>query len=497
MSVLEVGKETVSKEEFAARVPQLRVDLLNAQFELRDAGFPVLVVIAGNDRWGVSRVTDRLLEWLDPRHVGVRVFEDPTEEERQRPRMWRFWNALPPAGRIGVALGAWPVSDIGALLRDEIGDAAFERRMDHARRFEEMLVDDGALVLKYWLRLPWKAFRKRLKKAEKDPDRYWHVEDADWRIYEAHERVTPTVDRYLARTGTQHAPWSLLDSTDRRTRDLAVATTLLEAIRDRLDARSVPSAARAVLSDPWPPGAPRHALASVDLTATILEKDYDERLERQQARIGRLTRTARKAGLASVLLFEGWDAAGKGGVIRRLTAAMAAPDYRIVPIAAPTDEEKAHHYLWRFWRQLPRAGKTVIFDRTWYGRVLVERVEGFASEDAWRRAYAEIEDFEQLLVEHGIVLQKFWLHIDPDEQARRFAAREQTPYKKYKITDEDYRNRERWDDYVDAIDEMVARTSTAAAPWTLVPANDKRAARIQVLEVVGEALESGLKRRRS
>jgi polyphosphate kinase 2 (PPK2 family) len=198
-----------------------------------------------------------------------------------------------------------------------------------------------------------------------------------------------------------------------------------------------------------------------------------------------------------VLLFEGWDAAGKGGVIRRLTAAMAAPDYRIVPIAAPTDEEKAHHYLWRFWRQLPRAGKTVIFDRTWYGRVLVERVEGFASEDAWSRAYAEIEDFEQLLVEHGIVLQKFWLHIDPDEQARRFAAREQTPYKKYKITDEDYRNRERWDDYVDAIDEMVARTSTAAAPWTLVPANDKRAARIQVLEVVGEALESGLKRRRS
>jgi len=194
-----------------------------------------------------------------------------------------------------------------------------------------------------------------------------------------------------------------------------------------------------------------------------------------------------------VLVFEGWDAAGKGGVIRRITRAIDAADYRIVPVAAPTEEEKAHHYLWRFWHHLPRAGTMRIFDRSWYGRVLVERVEGLAKVNEWQRAYTEINDFEEQLVEHGILVHKFWLHIDPETQLRRFKEREKTPYKKYKITQEDYRNREKWGDYVTAVNEMVARTSTEMAPWKLVPANDKRWARVEVLRTICQGLKRAVK----
>ncbi|MHC5023876.1 MAG: hypothetical protein ACYTGG_08180, partial [Planctomycetota bacterium] len=201
---------------------------------------------------------------------------------------------------------------------------------------------------------------------------------------------------------------------------------------------------------------------------------------------------ARDAGVTTVLVFEGWDAAGKGGVIRRITGSMSAADYTVVPIAAPTDEERDHHYLWRFWRKLPRAGRMIIFDRSWYGRVLVERVEGFARPDEWRRAYAEINDFEQQLAGRGYVVQKFWLHLDPDEQLRRFESRAKTPYKKYKLTDEDYRNRERWDDYVAAANEMIARTSAREAPWHVIPANDKRWARVETLKILCAALQERL-----
>jgi polyphosphate kinase 2 (PPK2 family) len=193
---------------------------------------------------------------------------------------------------------------------------------------------------------------------------------------------------------------------------------------------------------------------------------------------------------------EGWDAAGKGSAIRRMTRAMDAALYRVIPVAAPTEEEKSRHYLWRFWRDLPRPGKMVIFDRSWYGRVLVERVEGFATEPEWRRAYAEINDFEEQLAEHGIVLRKFWLHISKEEQARRFEERRLTPYKKYKFTEEDERNRAKWDKYTTAVDEMLERTSTDLAPWHIVPANDKRFARIAVLREVCKGLKQGLKRKR-
>ena len=269
------------------------------------------------------------------------------------------------------------------------------------------------------------------------------------------------------------------------------AQLLLGALRSARD-----EARRRAAVEPAPASseakAGKSALDRVDLSQRLDKSEYEPRLEAAQHALFDLGRAARERAISSVLVFEGWDAAGKGGAIRRLAHAFDPRALRVVPIAAPTSEERAHPWLWRFWRHLPRAGRVLVFDRSWYGRVLVERVEGFAQEEDWRRAYEEIVDFERCLVEHGCALVKFWLHIDPDEQLRRFEERERTPHKRHKITPEDYRNRERWSDYERAVDEMLLRTSTAEAPWTVVGANDKRWARVRVLESVRDALEQRL-----
>jgi polyphosphate:AMP phosphotransferase len=308
-------------------------------------------------------------------------------------------------------------------------------------------------------------------------------------------RVT---ERLLRQTSTGSAPWHIVESTDTHYRNFTVTQTILAAISARLaEPSTTPSTAGTHVPSPAEVlpqiGGGRSVLDAVDLSAALSRPEYEAQLSTWQARLSRLSQRARDHGVASVLVFEGWDAAGKGGVIRRLTHAMDARDYRVVAIGAPTEEEQAHHYLWRFWRHLPRAGVMLIFDRSWYGRVLVERVEGFASERQWQRAYEEINHFEEQLAERGIVLYKFWLHIDPDTQLRRFQARENTPYKKYKLTTEDYRNRDKWEAYVAAVHEMVARTSTEIAPWELVAANDKQWARVQVLHTVCRGLKKRLK----
>jgi polyphosphate kinase 2 (PPK2 family) len=288
----------------------------------------------------------------------------------------------------------------------------------------------------------------------------------------------------------------LVEAADYRYRELLVGRTLLAALRERIDHGQAPvpagPAAKPAARPPAATEATVGILDRVDLSQALSDADYDKRMVKAQERLGRLSREAHDSNVSSVAVFEGWDAAGKGGAIRRVTAAMDARHYQVVPIAAPSDEERAHHYLWRFWRHIPRAGLVTIFDRSWYGRLLVERVEGFAREDEWRRAYLEINDFEQQLVDHGIVVTKFWIHLSSEEQLARFKEREGTAYKRHKITDEDWRNREKWDAYVAAINDMVARTSSTDAPWVIVAGNDKRFARVQILESLVKRLQKAL-----
>ena len=441
-------------------------------------------MLVGDDRRGANELVNRLNEWMDARYVQTLVFGVPTDEELRHPRFWRYWRALPGRGELAVYTGAWVIGTVAERMTGEIDDTEFDRRLSHMRCFEQSLADDGALVLKFWMHLPRKELKKRVMKSRKKKGEP-ALAPFDEAIYENHDEVMRLSERLMRKTDVGRTPWQIIESTDDRHRDLSVTRNILAALTDRLE-RARAGAAPETTAPPR--GAPPDLLGQVDLGATLPRAEYRKQRDTLQDRLRELSVRAREEDVASVLVFEGKDAAGKGGVIRRLSQAMDVQDYRIVPIAAPSEEELRHHYLWRFWRQLPRAGRMVIFDRSWYGRVLVERVEGLASDAALHRAYAEINDFEEQLVEEGVLLLKFWLEIDPDEQARRFEVREDTPYKKYKITSEDYRNRARWDDYERAANEMVARTSTELAPWRLVSANDKRWARMEVLRTVCDGL---------
>jgi len=485
----ELGR-SIGKKEYAAEVTQLRTDLLAAQFELREADYPVIVIISGSDGAGKGDTLNCLHEWFDPRGLETSVFGPLSDEERDRPPFWRFWRALPAKGRIGVYLGSWYTDPIIRRVYGDSKSAKLDQQMQRIAAFERMLVEDGALILKFWLHLSKKDQKKRLERLEKSPETAWKVGPLDWKHFKLYDRFVKYSERAIRQTDTGHSPWLIVEATDDNYRNLTVGRHILESLRKRHAARPAHDAAFSPVSK-VPSGIT--VLDKVDLTQSVTRDKYEKKLPRLQGRLNQLTRRAREQGVSSVLVFEGWDAAGKGGNIRRLTAAIDARLYRVISIAAPTDEERAHHYLWRFWRHVPRAGNVTIYDRSWYGRVLVERVESFATEAEWSRAYSEINDFEEQLVEHGTVLAKFWIHISAEEQLRRFEERSTVEFKKHKITDEDWRNREKWNAYEDAINEMVARTSTAHAPWTIVPGNDKKFARLTTIETFCSALERRLK----
>jgi AMP-polyphosphate phosphotransferase len=490
----------VGKEEYDRQLPKLRLALLQAHWEIHQARVPVVVVISGPEISGKGELINRLAAWLDPRGLEVNAFGPPSDEERERPPWWRFWRALPPRGKVGIFLGSWYTVPIIGRVEGALGKSAFQRELDRIAFFERMLAEDGALIVKFWLHLSKKYQKKTLKRQEADPRTRWRVSPIDWKAFQVYDRFTKWSETALLRTDAPHAPWVVVDAADGNHRDLAVGRYLLAALRRGAEAvkeksgaakiarraTSVPSAGRIV------PGAEGNVLDTVDLARRVSDEAYRKELAKLQGRVGALTRKAYGKKVSSVLVFEGWDAGGKGGTIRRLTEAIDPRLYRVVPIAAPTEEERAQHYLWRFWRHLPRDGRVTIFDRSWYGRVLVERVEGFARPEEWERAYLEINDFEEQLAEHGAVVLKFWLHVSPEEQLRRFRERQRVGFKKHKITDEDWRNRKQREAYVAAISDMVARTDTPSARWTLVAANDKKVARLEVLEAYAAKLAEAL-----
>jgi polyphosphate:AMP phosphotransferase len=428
---------------------------------------------------------------MDPRHISTLAFSAPSDEEAARPYMWRYWRALPAKGKVGIFAGSWYSQPITDRITGDMRRAELDERLDDINRFEAMLVNEGALVLKFWFHLSKDAQKKRLKALEKDPRTAWRVTPESYDRLKTYDKLQEVAGHVLRVTNTAKAPWIIVEGTDDAYRSLTVGRIVLDAMRRRLQQplQQVPVAPPIVH-----PIDQKNVLSTLDLTQKLGKKDYESQLAKYQSRLSELVREPRFVGKHSlVLVFEGSDAAGKGGSIRRVGAAMDARQYQIVPIAAPTEEERAQPYLWRFWRHLPRIGRAVIFDRSWYGRVLVERVEGFCSEADWLRAYAEINDFEHQLVASGTIVVKFWLQISAEEQLRRFKERQDTEFKHFKITDEDWRNREKWDAYVAAVCDMVDRTSTGLAPWTLVEANDKNFARVKVLKTVCERIETALK----
>ena len=486
----ELGHE-ISKEVYEAEVPKLREALLDAQYDIKEAGdFPVLVIIAGVETAGKSETVQTLNEWMDPRFIHTHGFLLPSGEEAERPPMYRFWRALPPKGSIGIFFGSWYSLPMVSRVMGRTDDDGLRRSIAEIRHLERMLHNEGVLILKFWLHVTEREQKKRLRRLEKDPDTRWRVTKAHELLAEHYDETVAVAETVIRDTSTGEAPWIVVDGFDHRHRTLTVGKILLEAMRSRLDR---PGKVELVTAAPVIAQTDNvKLLRDLDLSQALTKDEYRSELEKYQQRFGRAVRSKKFRKRSLILAFEGSDAAGKGGAIRRVTGALDARLYRIVPVAAPSEEERAQPYLWRFWRHAPEHRGIVIFDRTWYGRVLVERVEGFCSEADWVRAYDEINEFEEQLADNGAVICKFWLQISKDEQLRRFQEREQTGFKRFKITPEDWRNREKWEAYEQAVADVVDRTSTRQARWTLVEANDKYFARVKVLRTICQALDDAL-----
>lgn len=483
--------QIIDEATFDAHAPGVRDALLAAQQRLRAANFPVIIVLAGVEKAGTGDTIRLMNAWMDPRGIRTAGFA-LQGSDADRPAFWRFWKVMPERGQVGIFDGAWYEAPLCDRI-DGLNDAVeFEQRLARINTFEKMLTDDGALVIKFWLHLGERQQQKALKALEADPEQRWRLTEGDWIDAARHDEVVAAAETMIARTTSAEAPWHIVEGTDPRYRRLRIAMLLRNALERHLDLAERPALEGG--RDAPSPVLPRSILSTVDLSRAVDPAAYRAALPSAQGRLARLQREAFDRGVSVVCVFEGWDAAGKGGAIRRLTHALDARRSTVFPIGTPTDEERAHHYLWRFWRRLPPPGCVAIFDRSWYGRVLVERVEGYATPEAWRRAYGEINAFEAALVEHGVILVKIWLHLSPKEQERRFRARAEAPQKRWKLTDEDWRNRERWDDYEAAVHDMVERTSTRGAPWHLIAGEDKRHARLEVLQRVGDALEAALGR---
>ncbi|HEY7530422.1 MAG TPA: phosphate--AMP phosphotransferase [Gemmatimonadota bacterium] len=510
----------LDKQTYKSALPGLQDRLRGAQNLALQHGIPVIVVFEGWDAAGKGENIALLTEKLDPRHFRVHAIGAPKPEEAGRPFLWRFWRRLPPRGDIALFDRSW----YGRVLVERVDGLTAEeewtRGYDEIGQFERQLTDDGALIVKLWLQISRKEQKKRLKKLDEDPTLTWKVTHEDWvRHRKQYDDYAEAIEEMLAKTSTTAAPWTIVEAEDDRYAAVKIHETIIRAIEDAARARGGdgghgdpgpggdgahgnpgPGGDGAAVADAAPdrtattePIARKSALLErLDMSVTLPREEYDEILRPLQAELRDLQGRAHDQEVPVLIVYEGWDASGKGGNIKRLTRFLDPRGYSVTAYAAPTSEEKRHHYLWRFWRDIPAGGELAIFDRSWYGRVLVERVEGFCTEREWRRAYQEINEFEGQLAAAGMVLIKFWLHITQEEQLRRFQSRAGDKFRHWKLTDEDWRNREKFSLYQDAVLDMLERTSTAWAPWTVVEANDKPFARVKALRTTIAAIEAAV-----
>ncbi len=495
----------LDKKAAKEQIADMRVALLKAQYALRaQARQSVLVVVTGLDGVGKGSCINMLNEWMDPRHVETLAFGAPGPELEGVPPFWRYWRHLPAKGTTGVVFGSWYQRLFEAMAEKKPDEARVMKLAHEIREFETMLTYNGVQIVKLWFHMSKKGQEDRVDALLANPDTSWQVNPIDIEVRKKFDMARSIGALAMTLTHDSYAPWVVIPSADENTRHLctgqAVLATLTRAPRPPVTASVLASETPflpqgAVATNPASSQSARIlSLNQLDYTVKLKKNEYETLLTQYQAKLARLSRDPRAANFPLILVFEGQDAAGKGGTIRRVTHAIDARQYRAIPIAAPTDEELARPYLWRFWRKLQSRGRVSIFDRSWYGRVLVERVEGFAAEADWRRAYTEINQFEQQLTDYGAVVLKFWLAITKDEQLKRFNERKRSPFKNFKITDEDWRNRKRWDDYIVAADDMFRETSTESSPWHLIASNDKNHARIEVLRTIVEAVEEAFTR---
>ncbi|MBE9169152.1 polyphosphate:AMP phosphotransferase [Pleurocapsales cyanobacterium LEGE 06147] len=486
---------SLDKAEYKNQIKDLMRRLRSLQRDCWQQKLPVIVVLEGWAAAGKGSLVKKTTNYMDPRGFIVHPIFSPSDREQKYPVLWRFWQKLPPKGKITFFYHSWYTHVLEDRLFKRLAPERVPGMMRDINAFERQLVDDGAAIAKFWIHLSRKELKHRLKKYASDELEAWRVRPEDWQQAKQYKEYAALAEEMLTYTSTGAAPWTLVEGNCQRWARIKVLSQLVSTIVAAL-ARQATNTSTTTNLPPQKELLPTEPnfLSQVDLTLNLDRDEYKQKLRQAQVKLRQLQLKIYQAQIPVLVLFEGWDAAGKGGAIKRLTDILDPRSYQVNTFAKPTEEEYRHHYLWRFWRQLPQHGNIGIFDRSWYGRVLVERVEGFASEAEWRRAYQEINEFEAMLTSDGYVLVKFWFHISPEEQFNRFEQRRADPFKQYKLTEEDWRNREKWPFYEVAINQAIALTSTPTAPWTVIAGNDKYYARVSVIEAVIAAIQAQLKR---
>ena len=483
----------LSREDYEKVITDLKLKLGELQRKAKDLGIPTIIVFEGWGASGKGELMNRLILALDPRGFRVFATEEPNDLEKARPFFWRFWQETPAKGRMSIFSRSWYSRPIYQKFTGNLKKKDRDRLYVETNSFEKVLADSGCLIIKLFLDISKKEQKARFEKLEANPDLAWTVSDADREEHKKYNKYRKTLDAMLDSTDMPYAPWTVIEANDHRYATVKIFHTVMSAMESKISEAQA-SAGKKKVSKPGPlkAGSGNQWLKGLDLTRKITEEEYKAVLKTYEDRMKLLQHRMYRSGVPVIVAFEGPDAAGKGGGIKRLADCMDPRGYEVEPTAAPNDVELSHNYLWRFWKVMPRAGHVAIFDRSWYGRVLVERVEGLCTPEEWSRAYGEINDMEKQLADFGAVIVKLLLYIDRDEQLRRFEARETDPYKQYKLTDEDWRNREKWGRYNTAFGDMLQKTNTQYAPWTIVESNDKLYSRIKILKTVTEAIENQL-----
>lgn len=481
--------EKPEEDELKVRLKAAREKLAGQQMQLKEHKVPVLVLVEGWGTAGKGSIIGQLIQNIDPRFFKVASMEQPTEEEKRKPFLCRYFAKIPEAGKFMFLDSGWMDEVTRMRIHGEMNQKTYEQCIDSIRRFERQLTDNGYLVMKFFCHISEKEQKKRIETLLDNIDTKWRVSENDKWQNKHYDKCLEVFGRYLEDTNTPAAPWYVIDAKSRKWAELQALETLTQGIEIALQNRSL---SVPLLQNVFPL-VKMPKLSEIALDQAIEEQEYKEELDRLQKHLKELHNRLYRKKVPVVIVYEGWDAAGKGGNIKRITEALDPRGFEVHPIASPEPHEKARHYLWRFWTRLPKTGHIAIFDRSWYGRVMVERLEGFCSENDWKRAYNEMNEFEKELHDWGAVIIKFWVQIDKDTQLERFTLRQNTPEKQWKITDEDWRNREKWDAYEMAVNEMIQKTSTTYAPWHILESVDKKYARIKALKIIIEELEKALK----
>ena len=476
------------EEELDERLHAARSKLSVLQMQIKEHGLPVLVLFEGWGTAGKGSVLGKVIKNIDPRFFKVATMDEPTEEEGRKPFLYRYFVKIPANGKLEFLDSGWMDEVVKDVLHDKIGEKEYKKKIESVKRFERQLTDNGYLVMKFFFQISRKEQKKRIEVLKENKDTRWRVSgDEDWQN-KHYDKCMHVFDRYLNDTNSPADPWYIVDAKNRKWAELQVLETLVSGIETALKNSNL---AVPLLQNVFPlEKIPK--LSEISLDKELSEEEYKKELKNLQSKLSELHNRLYRRKIPVVIAYEGWDAAGKGGNIKRITEALDPRGFEVHPIASPLPNEKARHYLWRFWNRLPKTGHIAIFDRTWYGRVMVERLEGFCSENEWQRAYNEINEFEKELSDWGAVIIKFWVQIDKDTQLARFEERQNTPEKQWKITDEDWRNREKWDLYETAVNEMLKKTNTTYAQWHVLESNDKKYARIKALKIVIDAIEAAL-----